>query len=203
MTFFLGPPHGRPAYHFSIFGLERSSLRREVLRGTGNETTQPRVPSSLHVLPFHIQTMNTMRYSLPPSIHYHTYRCSNSKPRLSRMCAAIGKSHRWSKTIALARWAKALEKFRADKFAKEMLRLVPEGGQLDETFHHEQKYYRRGFPQSHASLFIRICFSPQRERCNRSFNIGLLKKKTISTRYLFLTAPIFVTQMSVPAVDPV
>ncbi|CAN0035308.1 unnamed protein product, partial [Pylaiella littoralis] len=44
------------------------------------------------------------------------------KPRLSRMCAAIGKSHRWNKTIALSRWANALEKFRAHKFAEEMLR---------------------------------------------------------------------------------
>lgn len=45
-----------------------------------------------------------------------------SKPRLSRMCAALVKSHRWSKSTALSRWATALEKSRADKFADDMLR---------------------------------------------------------------------------------
>eukprot|EP00752_Nemacystus_decipiens_P006227 g5617.t1 len=44
------------------------------------------------------------------------------KPRLSRMCAALGKSHRWSKRTAISRLARALEKARADKFADEMLR---------------------------------------------------------------------------------
>ncbi|CAB1110546.1 unnamed protein product [Ectocarpus sp. CCAP 1310/34] len=44
------------------------------------------------------------------------------KSRLSRMCAALGKSHRWSKAVALSRWAQALEKARADEFAEEMLR---------------------------------------------------------------------------------
>lgn len=46
------------------------------------------------------------------------------KPRLSRMCAALGKSHRWSKAVALSRWARVLEKARADEFAEEMLRCV-------------------------------------------------------------------------------
>lgn len=40
------------------------------------------------------------------------------------MCAALGKSHRWSKAVALSRWARALEKARADEFAEEMLRCV-------------------------------------------------------------------------------
>ncbi|CAN0035449.1 unnamed protein product, partial [Scytosiphon promiscuus] len=38
------------------------------------------------------------------------------------MCAALVKSHRWSRAAALSRWAKVLEKARAEEFAEEMLR---------------------------------------------------------------------------------
>eukprot|EP00903_Cladosiphon_okamuranus_P007817 g7563.t1 len=51
--------------------------------------------------------------------------------RLSRMCAALSKSHRWSKRVGLSRLARVLEKSRADKFAEEMLRY--EHGRLLDT----------------------------------------------------------------------
>lgn len=47
-----------------------------------------------------------------------------SKSRLSRMCAALVKSHRWSKAVALSRWAIVLERSRAEHFAEEMRRSV-------------------------------------------------------------------------------
>ena len=40
--------------------------------------------------------------------------------RLSRMCTVLGKSHRWTRARALSRWARALERTQAEKFAQEM-----------------------------------------------------------------------------------